>query len=107
MPSGHDGAVMKRLVWLGIGAAAGASGTVWAQQKVRRRLDALGPDHLVVTAGNTAKKVGRNVRDAVSEGRSTMRDREEQLRAQRDGTPVARTVHRTSGPARPTRPASW
>ena len=35
-----------------------------------------------------------------------MRDREEQLRAQRDGTPVARTVHRTvrPGAAHPSAP---
>jgi len=94
---------------MGIGAAAGATGTVWAQQQVRRRLDALGPDHLVVTAGNTARKVGRTVADAVSEGRSTMRDREDELRSQRDGHPAPRTSYRgaPSRSPRPTRPASW
>ena len=93
---------------MGIGAAAGATGTVWAQQQVKRRIDALGPDHLVVSAGNTARKVGRSVADAVSEGRSTMQDREDELRAQRDGRPVPRSAHRAAPPPRkPTRPASW
>jgi hypothetical protein len=102
--------VFKRLVWMGIGAAAGATGTVWAQQQVKRRIDALGPDHLVVSAGNTARKVGRSVADAVSEGRSTMRVREDELRAARDGRPAPRPVHRGAPPprtSRPTRPASW
>jgi hypothetical protein len=100
--------VFKRLVWMGIGAAAGATGTVWAQQQVKRRIDSLGPDHLVVSAGNTARKVGRSVADAVSEGRSTMRVREDELRAERDGRPVARSPHRAAPPPRkPTRPASW
>jgi hypothetical protein len=95
---------------MGIGAAAGATGTVWAQQQVKRRIDALGPDHLVVSAGNTARKVGRSVADAVSEGRSTMRDREDELRARRDGRPDPRSTHRAAPPPwpkKPTRPASW
>ena len=95
---------------MGIGATAGAAGTVWAQQQVKRRLDALGPEHLVVTAGNTAKKVGRSVADAVSEGRSVMRDREDELKARRDGQEVPRPAHRVppvSAPRRPTRPATW
>ena len=93
---------------MGIGATAGAAGTIWAQQQVRRRLDQLGPDHLVVSAGNTAKKVGRSVADAVAEGRSAMRDREDELTARRDGTRPARAAHRVGPPGRaPTRPSSW
>jgi hypothetical protein len=121
----QNGRVFKRVVWFGIGAATGAAaaaaGTVWAEQQVRRRLDALGPDHLVVTAGNTARKVGRTVVDAVSEGRTTMRDREDELRARRDRRdrgergPVPRPGHggrpgrpdQPTRPSRPTRPASW
>jgi hypothetical protein len=82
--------VFKRLVWMGIGAAAGATGTVWAQQQVRRRIDALGPDHLVVTAGNTARKVGRSVADAVSEGRGDPggRHRSRRRLLSRPATPV-------------------
>jgi acyl-coenzyme A synthetase/AMP-(fatty) acid ligase len=104
--------VFKRIVWMGIGAAAGSAGTVWAQQQVRRRLDALGPDHLVVTAGNTARsaarKVGRTVTDAVVEGRTAMRDREEELTVRRDGARPARANHRTpAGGRAATRPSSW
>ena len=71
---------MRRLFWLGVGAVAGASGTIWTERKVRQRLDALQPDHLVVQAGERARDVGRSVLDAVAEGRGAMRERELQLR---------------------------
>ncbi len=77
-------AVFKRVVWFGLGAAAGASGVVWAEQQVRRRLEELGPDHVVQLAGRSARRVGRSVLDAVAEGRSTMLDTEDELRARRD-----------------------
>jgi hypothetical protein len=76
--------VFKRVVWFGLGAAAGASGVVWAEQQVRRRLDDLGPDHVVQVAGRSARRLGRSVLDAVAEGRSTMLDTEDELRARRD-----------------------
>ncbi len=103
--------MFKRVVWFGMGAAAGASGVVWAEQKVRRRLEELGPDHLAVLAGNSALRVGRSVLDAVADGRLTMREREDELRALRDrrlreGRPAAPTAspppggaNRRSGPA--------
>lgn len=80
--------MFKRLTWFGIGAAAGASGFVWAQQRVRKELDALGPDHLVVIAagqaGRITKGAAKTVAGAVVEGRSAMRDKEDELIAQRD-----------------------
>jgi len=75
---------MRRLFWMGVGAVAGASGTIWTERKVRRRLDSLQPDHLVVQAGERAKDVGRSVLDAVAEGRGAMRERELQLRDRLD-----------------------
>ncbi len=98
---------MRRLFWLGVGAVAGASGTIWAEHKVRARIEQLGPEHLVVSAGNKARGVGRSVADAVSEGRGAMRDREAQLRRTYD--PATRvSTHRaaTSAPATATRPSS-
>lgn len=104
---------MRRLFWLGVGAVAGASGTIWAEHKVRARLEQLGPEHLVVTAGNKARDVGRSVADAVAEGRGAMRDRERELRREYD--PAARGAsHRkpasqqsTGGPATRPAPTTW
>ena len=84
---------MRRLFWMGVGAVAGASGTIWAERKVRSQLDALAPDHLVVTAGNRARDAGRSVLDALAEGRDAMREREHELR---DASPGARGPRPTS-----------
>lgn len=111
---------MKRVVWFGLGAVAGAAGTVWVEGQVRRRLDALGPDHVVVVAGATARRLGRTVAEAVAEGRSTMREREDELRARRDrraahgsGAGSVAVPGRSSHGVRPprdrgrVRPAAW
>ena len=100
---------MRRLFWLGVGAIAGASGTIWAEHKVRARLDQLGPDHLVVTAGNRARDVGRSVVDAVAEGRGAMRAREDELRRSYDPANRTGSVHRSPSSVAPTRPTtgSW
>jgi hypothetical protein len=99
---------MRRLFWLGVGAIAGASGTIWAERKVRTRLEALQPDHLVVAAGNRARDVGRSVVDAVADGRGAMREREAELRRtydrDRPSSAAGADLHRP--PAVPTRPRS-
>ena len=75
---------MRRLFWLGIGTVAGAAGTVWTERKVKERLDALAPDHAVRVAAEKAKGAGRTVVEAVTEGRTAMVEREQELRAKRD-----------------------
>jgi hypothetical protein len=97
---------MRRLFWLGVGAIAGASGTIWAEHKVRTRLEQLGPEHLVVTAGNKARDVGRSVVDAVAEGRGAMREREAELRSTYDPSARGTAVHRTPSAPAPTRPST-
>lgn len=97
---------MRRLFWLGVGAVAGASGTVWAERKVRSRLDQLAPDHLVVSAGNKARDVGRSVVDAVAEGRGAMREREDELRRSYATGPASSTTHRGVHASPPTRPST-
>lgn len=94
---------MRRLFWFGLGAAAGASGTVWVERRVRASLEALQPDHLVAVAGRRAREVGRVVAEAIVEGRDAMRQREAELRGLRDG----RAAHGTSpAPLRPVRHAT-
>ena len=99
---------MRRLFWMGVGAVAGVSGTVWAERKVKAQLDALQPDALVVTAGHKAKAVGRSVVDAVVEGRGAMRDREAELREHYVGGDAGERRHR-GGATGATRPmsSSW
>jgi len=75
---------VRRLFWLGIGTVAGAAGTVWTERKIKERLDALAPDHAMKVAADKARDAGRNVVEAVTEGRSAMVEREQELRARRD-----------------------
>lgn len=70
---------MRRLFWLGVGAAAGASGTIWTQRRVKEQLDNLGPETAVAVAGRGAKAIGRTVSAAISEGRAAMAEREDEL----------------------------
>lgn len=91
--------MMKRVFWLGVGVVAGASGTVWAERKVKERLEALSPDNMAVAAGNRALAAGRSVIDAVADGRDAMRSREEELRGEyRRGTGDSVATH--SAPTR-------
>ncbi len=71
---------MRRLFWVGVGAAAGASSTVWVQRRVRERLDDMGAEQVVAAAGRGARSVGRTVMAAVSEGRDGMAERELEMR---------------------------
>ena len=97
---------MKRLFWMGVGAVAGVSGTVWAERKVKAQLDALQPDALVVTAGNKAKAVGRSVVDAVVDGRGAMREREAELKDHYGRGDAAERRHSSGAATRPMS-SSW
>ncbi len=81
---------MKRLFWLGVGAVAGASGTIWAERKVRTQIEALQPEHLAVAAGHRAVAAGRQLVDAVLDGRDAMRSRELELHGRYDRPAVRR-----------------
>ena len=65
--------MIKRVIWFGVGAAAGSVGTVWAERKVRSQLDRARPV-------NVAESARRAVRAALDEGRSAAREREIELR---------------------------
>lgn len=82
---------------MGVGAVAGASGTVWAERKVRARVEALSPEHAARAAAERARGATRTLVDAVVEGRAAMREREQELRDRRDRRPDGRTDGRTDG----------
>jgi len=65
--------MFKRVVWFGVGAAAGTVGTVWAERKVRSQIDRARPV-------NVADSARRAVRVALEEGRTAAREREIELR---------------------------
>jgi hypothetical protein len=75
--------MMRRMVWLGTGAALGAGGTLWVRRRVGKVADRLRPSSIAVsaTAGVDRRRrevVGR-VRGAVESGRLEARRREDEL----------------------------
>lgn len=65
--------MFKRVIWFGIGAAAGTVGTVWTERKVREQIDRARP-------AAVAQAVSQAVRAAIDDGRLAARQREEELR---------------------------
>lgn len=73
---------MKRPFWLGVGAAAGVGGTLWAQREVRRRIGRA--TSLFAAAdgerlSNVVREVGGRVRAAVEAAGVERARREDQL----------------------------
>ncbi len=65
--------MLKRLFWLTLGVASGFGGSVWLQRRLRQAVDRFAPEN-----------VQRDMRAAVTEGRTAMRSREAELRARYD-----------------------
>ncbi len=74
------------MFWLGVGAAAGASGTIWAQRRVRGAIEELGAEQVVSLAARGARVATRTVVAALGEGREAMAEREFELRERLHGT---------------------
>ncbi len=74
----------KRSFWFVTGTAAGLGTSVWVQRRVRTAVERYVPEKVQARAADAARKVGPAVRDAVTEGRGAMREREAEMRAEVD-----------------------
>lgn len=74
--------MFKRITWLGAGIAVGAGGAFWTKRKVEATVARYLPDRVADRAATQARDLGRTVREAASEGRDAMRQRQQELRAQ-------------------------
>lgn len=81
--------LLRRLFWFGTGAGVGFGGAMWIRNRVRRAVARYVPDRVSAEVSTGARKLGAeaqrltgDMRDAVSEGRTTMHQREAQLRAE-------------------------
>jgi len=74
---------MRRMVWLGTGAALGAGGTLWARRRVGKVATRLRPSSIAgsATAGVDRRRrdVAVRLRGAVESGRLEARRREDEL----------------------------
>jgi hypothetical protein len=72
--------MLRRARWFGAGAALGIGASVWAQRKLRTATSKYRPGRLATTATGKARAWPGDVRSAVLEGRTVMRQREAELR---------------------------
>jgi hypothetical protein len=84
--------VIKRLGWFVAGTLAGAAGGLYGRRKVVQAADRIAPTNVakrtVVRARDGIRDRGRDVVEAVREGRDGMRAKEAELRAAAEGHPV-------------------
>lgn len=74
--------MFKRIFWLVTGAAIGFGSSRWVARRAKRAVARLTPANLAGSASEKAQRLAGEVRAAVGEGRSAMREREAQLRAE-------------------------
>jgi hypothetical protein len=73
--------VFKRLLWLVVGAAFGFGVSFWVMRFVRSAVDRWSPERVSADLAGALRQFGTDLRTAVSEGRSAMHEREEEIRA--------------------------
>ena len=81
--------MFKRVRWMGVGAAAGAAATVWAERRLRRQVERFLPARVRAGLSARVRAAGSDLREAIEEGRQAMADREAELRAQLGPSPLA------------------
>ena len=79
--------IPKRVFWLGVGYGAGLGTSWYAARKVKAAARRYTPEGLSDKVTDTVTGISRDVKAAVTEGRSAMREREAELRAPRAASP--------------------
>ena len=80
----------RRTFWFTAGATAGFSGALWARRRVLRTVQRYTPEQVRADVADSVRRLGSDLRAAVTEGRSAMADREVELRSElRPGGPPA------------------
>jgi hypothetical protein len=74
--------LVRRLVWFTSGVTAGFGGALWIRRRILRSVRRYAPERLQAGATASVRRWGTDVRDAVAEGRSAMRQREAELRVE-------------------------
>jgi hypothetical protein len=74
--------VFKRIFWFGMGAGLGFGSSFWLTRWVRDTAARYAPERVSNQVSTAVKGLGQDLREAVAEGRSAMRAREDDLRTQ-------------------------
>jgi gas vesicle protein len=79
--------MFKRLFWLVMGAAFGFGVSFWLMRFVRETVTRYSPERVSSDLAGALRKVGDDLRAAVTEGREAMREAEADLRARIERVP--------------------
>jgi len=74
--------VVRRVLWFTTGATAGFGGAMWIRRRVLRTVERYTPAHVQDEVTTSVRRLGSDVRAALSEGRRTMAEREAELRSE-------------------------
>jgi hypothetical protein len=74
--------VFRRSFWFGAGATAGLGCALWVRRRVLRTVHRYTPDRVQADVTASMRRLGSDLRAAVTEGRSAMASREAELRAE-------------------------
>ena len=77
--------MVKRMVWLTVGAGFGFGVSFWVMRAARRTLARYTPERVSADVAGAVRGLGADLRAAVAEGRQAMREREAALRADLPG----------------------
>lgn len=77
--------MIKRLTWFAGGIATGIASAGYAKKKVKEAASNVAPAQVAKSAVSKARAKGRDIADAVREGREVMTQHEDELRAKREG----------------------
>lgn len=72
--------MIRRFIWLGVGAVMGASGWSYTNRRVKAVVDRYAPEEVRQRFADRARSAGAGVKAAVDEGRSAMAAKEAELR---------------------------
>jgi len=78
--------MFKRLFWLVVGAGFGFGVSFWLMRFVRQTVERYTPERMSSDLAGALRAFGEDLRAAVAEGREAMREREDQIRAELEGT---------------------
>jgi hypothetical protein len=74
--------MFRRTFWFTTGATAGFGGAMWVRRQVLRAVRRFTPEQVQAEVTTSVRRLGTDLRAAVSEARSSMADREAELRSE-------------------------
>ena len=84
--------MFKRLFWLMVGAGFGFGVSFWLMRFVKEKAARYTPERVSSDLAGALRGLGQDIKDAVTEGRAAMQEREAELRDEAEGRTRLRLV---------------